>query len=184
AHILHVKQTDQETAAETLKKRINDNVLRVQGMNEEIGSLKNEISERKQTINEKQERICDLELKNQELEKFQYVLNYKISELTRLIQPREQEIERMKNQLLEMASEREKKENELSRNRFINGEQKQRLHAIEAQVDRERQKRKEYDNVIRRIKNDISLHFADVSDPQRVQNAVASLFEKHVQNDN
>ncbi|CAF3214390.1 unnamed protein product [Rotaria socialis] len=184
AHNLHVRQTEQETATQTLKKRINDNVLRVQGMNEEIGSLKNELNERKQTINEKQERISDLELKNQELEKFQYVLRYKIDELTRLIQPREQEIERMKNQLLEMASEREKKENELSRNRFVNGGQKQRLHAVEAQVDRERQKRKEYDNAIRRIKNDISLHFADVSDPQRVQNAVAALFEKHVQNDN
>lgn len=39
-----------------------------------------------------------------------------------------------------MASEREKKENELGRNRFFNGGQKQRLHAIESQVERERQK--------------------------------------------
>ena len=44
----------------------------------------------------------DLELKNQELEKFQYVLKYKIDELQRLIQPREQEIERMRNQLVEV----------------------------------------------------------------------------------
>lgn len=89
-------------------------------MTDEIASLKNEIHERLQTISEKvlvyffvlininkkyflqQERISDLDLKNQELEKFQYVLNYKIDELTRLIQPREQEIERMKNQLLEV----------------------------------------------------------------------------------
>jgi len=43
-------------------------------------------------------------LKNQELEKFQYVLRYKIDELERLIQPREQEIEYMKNQLVEVNS--------------------------------------------------------------------------------
>ncbi|CAF1133715.1 unnamed protein product [Rotaria sordida] len=184
AHILNVKQAEQEATAQTVKKRIQDNVLRVQGMSEEISSLKNEINERKQTITEKVDRINDLELKNQELEKFQYVLKYKIDELTRLIKPREQEIERMRNQLLEMASEREKKENELSRNRFHNVEQKRTLHAVDTQVEHERQKRKEYDNAMRRIKNDILVHFADINDPKRVKNAVAYLYEKHVQNDN
>ena len=48
------------------------------------------------------DRIRDLDLKNQELEKFQYVLEYKIGELTRLINPRTVEIERMKNQLIEV----------------------------------------------------------------------------------
>jgi len=48
------------------------------------------------------DRIHDLELKNQELEKFQYVLEYKIDELTRLINPRTQEIEFMKKQYVEV----------------------------------------------------------------------------------
>lgn len=48
------------------------------------------------------DRIADLELKNKELEKFQYVLEYKKEELTRLIEPREKEIDRMRNQLLEV----------------------------------------------------------------------------------
>jgi hypothetical protein len=37
---------------------------------------------------------------------------------------------------------------------------------------------------MRRIRTDILTHFADVSDPNRVKNAVAHLFEKHVKNDN
>jgi hypothetical protein len=37
---------------------------------------------------------------------------------------------------------------------------------------------------MRRIKNDILTHFADTSDPKRVKNAVAYLYQKHVQNDN
>lgn len=49
-------------------------------------------------------RIGDLELKNQELEKFQYVLQYKIDELTRLIHPRTMEIDHMRNQLIEVKS--------------------------------------------------------------------------------
>jgi len=39
-----------------------------------------------------------------------------------------------------MASEREKKENELSQNRFANIGQRRTLHAIDAQVERERRK--------------------------------------------
>lgn len=87
-------------------------------MTQEITALGNEINERNQTIREKVidlfeiylfeilsiqlDRIGDLELKNQELEKFQYVLNYKIDELSRLIHPREVEIDRMKDQLVEV----------------------------------------------------------------------------------
>jgi hypothetical protein len=37
---------------------------------------------------------------------------------------------------------------------------------------------------LRRVKTDVLAYFADVSDPKRVRNAVAHLFEKHVQNDN
>jgi hypothetical protein len=37
---------------------------------------------------------------------------------------------------------------------------------------------------MRRIKNDILVHFGDVSDPKRVKDAVAHLLEKYVHNDN
>ena len=39
-----------------------------------------------------------------------------------------------------MTSEREKKENELSRNRFVNVGQRRTLQAIDTQVERERRK--------------------------------------------
>jgi hypothetical protein len=39
-----------------------------------------------------------------------------------------------------MASEREKKETELGRNRFFNVGQRRKLHAVEAQVEKERLK--------------------------------------------
>ena len=37
---------------------------------------------------------------------------------------------------------------------------------------------------MRRIRTDMLTHFADLSDPKRVQKAVADLYEKHVQNEN
>lgn len=116
--LLSNKAAEQDGVAQVHKKRIQDNLIRVQAMTQEIQALSTEITERNQTIHEKviipcsssfsrlwiiqSDRIRDLDLKNQELEKFQYVLEYKIGELTRLINPRMIEIERMKNQLIEV----------------------------------------------------------------------------------
>merc|ERR1719410_2667374 len=49
--------------------------------------------------------INDLRKKNQELEKFKFVLEYKINELDRQIQPRDQTIEQIRGQLEEMRQE-------------------------------------------------------------------------------
>ena len=54
---------------------------------------KKEIREREETVVDKDKRIYDLRKKNQELEKFKFVLNYKIQELKRQIMPRKKEIQ-------------------------------------------------------------------------------------------
>ena len=51
-----------------------------------------EIEEREKTIADKTRRIYDLRKKTQELEKFKFVLDYKIKELKRDIGPREEVI--------------------------------------------------------------------------------------------
>ena len=48
---------------------------------------------------DKEKRIYDLKKKNQELEKFKFVLDYKIKELKRQIEPRENEIADMRTQV-------------------------------------------------------------------------------------
>lgn len=50
-------------------------------------------------------RIYDLKKKNQELEKFKFVLNYKIQELKRQIMPRKREIADLREQMKEMELE-------------------------------------------------------------------------------
>lgn len=52
------------------------------------------------TLQEK--RIYDLKKKNQELEKFKFVLDYKIKELKKQIEPRENDIKQMKDQIQEV----------------------------------------------------------------------------------
>ena len=46
-----------------------------------------------------EKRIYDLKKKNQELEKFKFVLDYKIKELRRQMEPRENEIKSTKEQI-------------------------------------------------------------------------------------
>lgn len=49
-----------------------------------------------------EKRIYDLKKKNQELEKFKFVLDYKIKELKKQIEPRENDIMEMKEQIHEV----------------------------------------------------------------------------------
>jgi hypothetical protein len=58
-----------------------------------------EIRERDETIGDKERRIYDLKKKNQELEKFKFVLDYKIKDLKKQIEPKNAEILDMKEQI-------------------------------------------------------------------------------------
>lgn len=64
-----------------------------------------ELSERESTIRDKDKRITDLKKKTQELEKFKFVLDYKIKELKRDIGPRGATIEKLKEQTNKMQQE-------------------------------------------------------------------------------
>lgn len=65
----------------------------------EFHRLVQEIKEQDNTISEKEKRIYDLKKKNQELEKFKFVLDHKIKELKKQIEPKEEEIADMKDQI-------------------------------------------------------------------------------------
>jgi len=56
-----------------------------------------EIKEKDNIIGEKEKKIYQLKKKTQELEKFKFVLDYKIKELKWEIAPKEQEITRLKD---------------------------------------------------------------------------------------
>lgn len=79
----------------------------IEAARRDIDALTNELKERGETIAEKDRRITDLRKKNQELEKFKFVLEYKIKELKAQIDPRDEEIRSAKEKLTNMESEAE-----------------------------------------------------------------------------
>lgn len=71
----------------------------------EILDLKKEINERDLRIQDKEKRIYDLKRKDQEYERYKFVLNYKIKELKNQIEPRDKEIKDKKEQISKVGEE-------------------------------------------------------------------------------
>ena len=71
-------------------------------LKQQIQSQIGELKERDTTIKDKDHRIVDLKKKTQELEKFKFVLDYKIKELKRDIGPRELDIQKLNEQTNKM----------------------------------------------------------------------------------
>ncbi|KPI86830.1 hypothetical protein ABL78_4107 [Leptomonas seymouri] len=79
--------------------------MHIDSAKRDIEALTNELRERGEIIAEKDRRIQDLRTKNQELEKFKFVLEYKRKELKTQIQPKDDEINASKEKLGHMESE-------------------------------------------------------------------------------
>lgn len=147
----------------------------------DIEGLKREIQERDATIHDKEKRIYDLKKKNQELEKFKFVLDYKIKELRRQMEPRENEIKRMKDQIRKMEAElsgfsRDNKELLLEMEK-----QKLRLDATSKEMMRERQLVHLRDVELRNIKGGLHKSSRFVQEPKQLKEAVKELYRKHLQ---
>ena len=69
----------------------------IAGLEKDILGHKKELLERDETIRDKEKRIYDLKKKNQELEKFKFVLDYKIRELKRQAEPKDDQISDMRD---------------------------------------------------------------------------------------
>ena len=100
------------TERDTLTKEIKEKASQSRALDTAINDYKNqieaqksELESRRATIEDKDARIIELKKKTQELEKFKFVLDYKIKELKRDILPRENNIASLHEQVNKMAIE-------------------------------------------------------------------------------
>ncbi len=103
------KHLDLESDIEKLKRDKLEKNIQVNNQNEILRALQKEIkdqaaeiSAKDKLIGDREKKIYQLKKKTQELEKFKFVLDYKIKELKRDIAPREMEITRLKKETNEM----------------------------------------------------------------------------------
>ncbi|KAH9523432.1 Cilia- and flagella-associated protein 57 [Bulinus truncatus] len=164
--------------AEALKL---NNVIR--SLEKDIQGLKKEIQERDDTIQDKEKRIYDLKKKNQELEKFKFVLDYKIKELKKQIEPREMDIKNMKEQIQEMESELERFHKQNTQLELNITELRQKLKATDKEMHQERQKVRDVEAIVRRFKTDLHNCVGYIQDPKMLKESIKALYQKHVQED-
>jgi len=158
-----------------------NNVIR--SLEKDIQGLKKEIQERDDTIQDKEKRIYDLKKKNQELEKFKFVLDYKIKELKKQIEPREMDIKNMKEQIQEMESELERFHKQNTQLELNITELRQKLKATDKEMHQERQRVRDVEAVVKRFKTDLHNCVGYIQDPKMLKESIKALYQKHVQED-
>lgn len=151
----------------------------IEAARRDIDALTNELKERGETISEKDRRITDLKKKNQELEKFKFVLEYKIKELKAQIDPRDEEIRAAKEKLTNMETEAEQyqhsNENLVLQIRSLqqkrSGQQKE-LDALQVQM-------KEGEEFQSRLWTELSDVQRVLDNPRKLKEMAKALFDKY-----
>merc|ERR1712054_180807 len=140
-----------------------------------------EIKERDKTIGDKETRICDLKKQNQELEKFKFVLDYKIKELKAQIDPKNEYIAEMKTQILAMDAELE---DYMRRNKQLAldiSQLQMKQRALQEEIKTQKRKLKDDMALIKRFKTDLHECMQFAAEPKQLKEAVALLYSKYVQ---
>merc|ERR1719446_274533 len=113
-----------------------------------------EIKERDRMIGDKEGRIYDLKKQNQELEKYKFVLDYKIKELKAQIDPKNESITEMKKQIQATDADLEDyhRKNKLLQVNIDQLQEKQR--SLQKEIVTQRKKMTDCQTIIKRFKND------------------------------
>ena len=162
------------------KETIIRNREMIEKLRQEKEQMRNEIAERDKTIGVKETRIFDLKRKNQELEKFKYVLDYKIKELRRDIVPREDEITRMKEQTM-MMDQQLKAFNGVNESFGIQVEDlRARQEEMQAGIGRQRAKLRESSNRIQTFKVEMEECVQHIQDYNLLKEHIIDIYHKYV----
>ncbi|XP_018608707.1 cilia- and flagella-associated protein 57 [Scleropages formosus] len=153
----------------------------IKSLEKDIQGLKKEIQERDETIQDKEKRIYDLKKKNQELEKFKFVLDYKIKELRKQIEPRENDIRELKEQTQEMEGELEQFQKRNTQLELNITDLKLRLKAVEKEKHREMQRVRDIEAVVRKFKTDLHNCVGFIQEPKKLKDSICELYSRYIQ---
>eukprot|EP00764_Aduncisulcus_paluster_P008216 gnl/Carplike_NY0171/2677_a3597_404.p1 GENE.gnl/Carplike_NY0171/2677_a3597_404~~gnl/Carplike_NY0171/2677_a3597_404.p1 ORF type:complete len:770 (-),score=253.44 gnl/Carplike_NY0171/2677_a3597_404:103-2097(-) len=142
--------------------------------------LKGEVREREDTIQEKEKLIYELKKKNQELSKFKFVLDYKIKELKKQIEPREADINDMRKQIRDMDVEIDRYHKANSALELQVQELEQRQRSLQHTVKDLRTTHNALQMRQRRMESDIQATAKEIQNPKVLKDGVKLLFQRYV----
>ncbi|CAM9245094.1 unnamed protein product [Scytosiphon promiscuus] len=168
---------DQKEDMTTLQDRQRDLFETIKSLEKDIQGHKKEIREREETIADKEKRIYDLKKKNQELEKFKFVLDYKIKELKRQIEPRENEISDMRNQIEEMDLELEQYHKSNSALDLMIGELRLKVDGMQKELHTQNKRLEEGASFAEHFHNDLRVAVQNIDDNRALKKALVALYK-------
>merc|ERR1712151_603423 len=141
-----------------------------------------EIKDRDKTIGDREGKIYDLKKQNQELEKFKFVLDYKIRELKAQIDPKNDSIAEMKKQIQAMDSDLEDyhRKNKQLQDSIDQLQVKQK--SLQEEIVTQRKKMTDCQTVIKRFKTDLHECVQFIQEPKQLRESATALYKKYVPN--
>ncbi|XP_035724749.1 cilia- and flagella-associated protein 57-like [Vespa mandarinia] len=190
AGVLRNKYMAGQRDIEELKRQVQ----RVQGeygqfqktileLEKDVSDLKKEINERDITIQEKEKHMYELKRTNQELEKFKFVLNYKIQELKNQIEPRDQEIRDLKEKIHDMETELVNLHKTNVSLELQLHELKEKLATARREIYIEVQRNKRCQRLLRNVQVDLLDAAGLIQEPHALKIAVTNLYHKYSSDD-
>lgn len=173
---------DIEDAKEEMKgllgreKELQESIKKLE---KELLAHKSEIKKRDETIGTKEKKIYELKKKNQELEKFKFVLDFKIKDLKRQIEPRETEISKMKTQIKTMDAELEQYHQANAQLDTMIGGLRGKLDSTQKTILDKRKCIADKRASITRFKSQVHDCVQFIQDPDKLQEALTALQDAH-----
>ncbi len=177
-----IQQQDDEIAAQQQKEKGRHETIK--SLEKDIVGHLKEIREREDTIADKDKRIYDLKKKNQELEKFKFVLDYKIKELRRQIEPRQNEISDMRSQMKEMDLELQQYYVSNASLDLMIGELKLKMEGMQRELKEEDDLLLSASSLLNTFQDDLHDTVKHLLDYKQLKPSTVKLFKKYVQNGN
>lgn len=176
-------KTEKEGFEQTIKEKLdqlNTEISQQHALQGEIENQINEIAERKRTISDKETRIFQLKKKTQELEKFKFVLDYKIKELKRDIHPKEAEIAKLHEQTTKMNQEYKHFHRVNENLALIVDDLKMRQEGLQKEVQDQNTKLEQQDGYIKKFNDDLYDCMKTAGNYKELKTSIVGLHKKYV----
>lgn len=151
----------------------------IQDLDKQLVEMKKEIEEKDTAIENKEQQIYDTLRLNQELEKHKFVLNHKIQELKDQIEPRDEEIQELKEKLRDTETKLESHHEIKDNLKLQLRETQEKLQGARQETNSETRRGRRCQKLVRRIRTDILDTAGLVQEPSALKTAVTSLYHKY-----
>jgi chromosome segregation ATPase len=155
-------------------------LTKIQTLESDIKSHVKEIKERESTIADKVNRIFELRKKNQELEKFKFVLDYKIKELQRQIDPRMKELTKKGQQISQMQTEVRTYRKDSEHLCLDVKELNLKLAGMEQEASDVDAEREQIVSALRRFKQELHEVYLNIENSKLLKDGIKNLYQRHV----